>query len=77
MTGFMLQNQQISLFQMGTQNVNTYNIVEQANFAKKEISPILHSLGIFASVTSQSHSEKGISNGNRKAISLFTKQLER
>ena len=36
MTGFMLQNQQISLFQLGTQNVNTYNIVEQANFAKKE-----------------------------------------
>ena len=43
-------------------------IVEKANFAKNVISPIEHSYRFFTCVTSQAHSEKGISKGKRKAV---------
>ena len=46
------------------------DIVELANFVKNVISPIEHSHRFFTCVTSQAHSEKGISKGKRKAVCL-------
>ena len=45
-----------------------FDIVEYANFAKNVISPIEHSHRFFTCVTSQAHSEKGISKGKKSCL---------